>query len=59
MAEHTPDVSLLGELTRTKSSGKPTNVHVVEHKKTIAVDYERMRELVHNVAASSMRSNQK
>jgi hypothetical protein len=37
----------VNELTRTRSSGRPTNMHVVERAKPIEIDFVRMRDVVH------------
>jgi hypothetical protein len=39
--------SRIGDLTKPKSTGRPTNSHVVAPREIRKPDYERMRELVH------------
>lgn len=39
--------SRIDDLTKPKSSGRPTNHHVVQGREVRAPDFERMRELVH------------
>lgn len=39
--------SRIDDLTKPKSSGRPTNAHVVPARREAKPDYERMRELVH------------
>ncbi len=39
--------SRIDDLTKPKSSGRPTNNHVVPGRVITAPDFERMRELVH------------
>lgn len=40
--------SRIDDLTKPKSSGRPTNTHVVPSRVITKPDYDRMRELVHN-----------
>lgn len=37
----------LVNITRPRSSGRPVNGHVVQQRRTIEIDYERARHLVH------------
>lgn len=39
--------SKIDDLTKPKSTGRPTNHHVVPGRVVKAPDFERMRELVH------------
>ena len=39
--------SRIDDLTKPKSSGRPTNHHVVQGREVRAPDFERMRKLVH------------
>lgn len=40
--------SRIDDLTKPKSSGRPTNSHVVPGREVRSPDFERMRKLVHN-----------
>jgi hypothetical protein len=37
----------LVDITRARSSGRPVNGHVVKHRPSIEIDYEKARHLVH------------
>lgn len=37
----------LVDITRARSSGRPVNGHVVKHRPSIEVDYEKVRHIVH------------
>ena len=39
--------SRIDDLTKPKTSGRPTNHHVVKGREIRETDFERMRELVH------------
>lgn len=39
--------SRIDDLTKPKSSGRPTNGHVVQRREIKKPDFERMRDLVH------------
>lgn len=39
--------SRIDDLTKPKSTGRPTNTHVVPSRRVPKPDFERMRELVH------------
>ena len=42
----------VNDLTRTRSSGRPVNTHVVQSRVSAGPDYERMKKLVHDSDSS-------
>lgn len=44
--------SRIDDLTKPRSTGRPTNTHVVPSRRETKPDFERMRELVHQREAA-------